>query len=291
MKIWQKVASGLAVPVLGAAAYLGVSLSSTSAPASNFLPYQSSDGRTITSQCAGTSPNFLIHSGGADITVYPGSDKFVVDDTSGQGTQWDDPYLNAGYSTSTPSSNCNGSAGDSPLLPVKLGQQGNPVASIHTITGMAPSYTFYGNTGYDFWFTPSPADDTYQDMSGGGGFAPATEVMIWTTNTHLVLNTTNIADYPVIIGGYHWDVQVGLASDGHGKTDKTPAGWTVVNFISRTMSLGDNQVDNLRLDPFLSYAISHGYMSASYYWEGFNVGMEITDGNAMLAGFSETGLK
>jgi hypothetical protein len=286
-KVTKRIAAAVAGPVLGAAAGVGIALSANHTPAPQFLPYQAPDGKIITSQCTGTKTNFLTHSGGADITVYPGTVKFVVDATSGQGTEWDDPYDNAGYSSSTPSTNCPGS----PELPVKLGQQGDPVASIRTITGLAPSNTFYGDTGYDFWFTPSAADNTYQDMSGGGPYAPATEIMIWTTNTHLVIDNTDIKNYPVVVDGKHWDVQVGKASDGHGKSDKTPNGWTVVNFIAPNMTVGDTQMLNLRLDPFLSYAIGHGDLPASYTWEGFNAGMEITEGNAMLEGFSVTGLK
>lgn len=291
MKLRAGIAAAIAGPVLGAAAAVGIVLSSTGPAASNFLPYQSSDGKVIASQCTGTSPNFLVHSGGADITVYPGTNRFTVDATSGQGTEWDDPYDNAGYSSGSWSGSCNSGKGDSPALPVKLGQQGNPVASIRTITGMAPSNTFYGDTGYDFWYGPSPADSTYADLSGAGSFGTATEVMIWTTNTHLVLDTVNVKYYPVVIDGLHWDVQVGLASDGHGKTDKTPNGWNVVNFIAPNMTVGDVQMLNLRLDPFMSYAIGHGYMPASSYWIGFNAGMEITEGNAMLEGFSVSGLR
>lgn len=289
----RKLAAAIAVPVLGAAAYLGVALSASAPSSTVSLPYTDSNGVAITSVCSGTNPQYLVHSGGADITVKPGSTQFTVTN-GGNGLLYADPYEAAGYNNSTNSNACNNAkVGDSPVVPVKLGSQGNPVASIHTITGTAPSDYFYGNTGYDLWFTPSPADNTYAEMSGGGSvsYPVATEIMVWTSNTDLVTSSTNVKDYPVVIDGLHWLVQVGLAADGHGKSTSTPRGWNVVNLIAPNNHLGNVVMSNLALDPIVTYAIDHGYLASSDYWEGINAGMEITEGNAELAGFTLVGMK
>lgn len=311
----RKVTAMLLAPVIAAAGtVLGLALSPSS-PTSVHLPYADSNGVNITSVCTGTNPEFLVHAGGADITAYPGTTHFDVT-YGGNGQTYQDPYVNAGYNSSDWSGNCNNpKVGLTPALPARVGsQQGNPVASIHTVTGTGPSDYFYGDTGYDLWFTPSPADNNYADMEGSGPFGISTEVMIWTSNTNLVLGTTNPAYYPVVIDGQHWYVQVGLAKDGHGTctggkkpssispdtavaaaTDKVAKctdskGWNVVNFIAPNNHVGNVTMTNLRIDPFLSYVIDHGDMIPNAYWEGFNAGFEITEGNAALAGFSVAGL-
>jgi hypothetical protein len=296
---------------------LGVAL--TSSPSTVTLPYTNpSDGVTVTSTCTGTDPQFLTHSGGAGIITYPGTTKFDVT-YGGNGQVYADPYVNAGYNAGDWSGNCNkNKAGLSPAVPVQIGKQGSPVASIHTITGTSPSGYFYGDTGYDLWFTPNPSDNTYATMEGATGpYAVSTEVMIWTSNTNLVIGTTNPQYYPVMIDGLHWYVETGLAANGHGRcltqavkasvspltaesvaTDKIAPrvcaafgkGWNVVNFIAPTNHLGNVTMTNLALDPFISYTISHGWLPAHDWWEGVNAGFEITEGNASLAGFTLTGM-
>lgn len=294
-------------------------LLTASSPSTVSLPYTNpSDGVTVTSTCTGTDPQFLTHSGGAGITTYPGSTRFDVT-YGGNGQTYADPYVNAGYNTGDWSGHCNkNKAGVSPAVPVKIGSQGSPVASIHTVTGTSPSGYFYGDTGYDLWFTPSPADNNYASMEGIGSFGVATEVMIWTSNTNLVINTVDPQYYPVVIDGLRWYVQIGLASNGHGQclrsaikpnsvspltasslaTSKIQPracatlgkGWNVVNFIAPNNHLGNVVVNKLALDPFISYTIGHGWLPASYYWEGVNAGFEITQGNASLAGYSLVGM-
>lgn len=295
---------------------LGVAL--TSSPTTVSLPYTNpSDGVTVTSACTGTNPQFLTHAGGANITTYPGSTRFDVT-YGGNGQTYSDPYVNAGYNSGDWSGNCNkNKAGNSPAVPVQIGKQGSPVASIHTVTGTPPSGYFYGDGGYDLWFTPSPADNTYASMEGASGtFGVSTEIMIWTSNTNLVTNTTNLAYYPVVIDGLHWLVQTGLAQNGHGQCLQASAlkpnsvapltaveaatprvgcselgkGWNVVNFIAPNDHLGNVTMTNLALDPFISYVISHGWLPPHYFWQGINAGFEITEGTASLAGFTLTGL-
>ena len=312
MNLKRSLAVAAAAVVAAGGTILGVSLSS--APNTVGLPFTDANGVSISSTCTGTNPQFLIHSGGATVTAYPGSTRFDVTN-GGDGLTYSDPYESAGYNNSTDSNACNSKTGDSPVVPVKIGSQGNPVASIHTITGTAPSDYFYGDTGYDIWMTPSPADNTYADMEGVSSFGVATEIMIWTSNTNLVIDSTNVADYPVIIDGQHWYVQVGLAANGHGRcvgvkapTSVAPLtaasvatkatacaeegnGWNVVNFIAPNNHVGNVVMSNLLLDPFISYAIAHKYLPSDYYWEGVNAGMEITEGSAQLAGFTLVGMK
>lgn len=313
MTIRKRLVALIAVPVVALGTIVGV-LASTGGPTTVSLPYTNPvDGVTVTSTCTGTNPQFLTHAGGASITAYQGTTKFDVIN-GGNGQTYSDPYVNAGYNTGDWSGNCNtNKAGVSPAVPVQIGQQGNPVASIHTLTGTAPSHYFYGDTGYDLWFTPTPSDNTYANMEGTGTFGVATEVMIWTSNTNLVISTTDPAYYPVVIDGLHWYVEIGLATNGHGQCvrsavasvspltaadAKSPRavcadqghGWNVVNFIAPTNRLGNVVVTNLALDPFISYTINHHWLPANYWWEGVNAGFEITEGNASLAGYSLTGM-
>jgi hypothetical protein len=240
--------------------------------------------------CTYTDPEYMIHAGNGQLTTYPGTAKFDVNSLTTYTTTWSDPYLTAGYNSGISSQLCNtrklpaGGTGRSYAVPVQVGKQGNPVASIHTVT----SDNFYGDSGYDIWFTGSPSVSSYRQMTNGG--AATTELMIWTSHPGLLSQNLSPDRYPVSIDGHRWWVDVGLAADGHGKSLTNPNGWNVVNFIAPNTHIGNVVLKNLRLDPFGSYAISHGWLKPGDYWEGINAGFEMTEGKASLQGFTLTGL-
>ena len=241
--------------------------------------------------CTYTNPEFMIHSGGATLAVQPGKVKFAV--TSAPSGQWSDPYITAGYDVGLNSNLCDsrvlpgsgGAHGWSYALPVRLGRQGSIHAAVHDVT----SAGFRGDTGFDIWFEPSPAITTYNQMANQG--AAATEIMIWLSHPGLPPLSGNLRYYPVIIDGRHWQVAVGLASGGHGRTAAHPNGWNVVFFIAPQVSEGTVYVPNLFLNPFFSYAIAHHWLRSTDYLMAIDQGGELTHGTMQVAGYALSGVK
>lgn len=240
--------------------------------------------------CSRTQPEYMIHAGGSEISVQQNSYKFrILKAGTNAGGQFADPYITAGYGGGLNATLCNSreyhGAYDSRAyaLPVKLGKQGHPVSSVHDVT----SSTFRGDAGFDMWLTNSTTRNTYALMTNGG--SSTTEIMIWLSHPNLGTQSSNLRYYPVTIDGRRWKVTVGLAANGHGRTS-TRAGWNVVNFIAPQVSNGNVTIHNLQLNPFMSYAINHGWLRASSYLMSVNQGFEISRGTASVAGYVLTGL-
>jgi hypothetical protein len=240
--------------------------------------------------CSRTQPEYMIHAGGSVLSVRPGSDKFtIVEAGSNAGNEFADPYITAGYEASLNATLCNGRRfhgarrSRAYALPVRLGRQGNPVASVHDVTSPA----FLGNCGFDLWLTRSPALNTYNLMTNGG--SSTTEIMIWLSHPGLGMQSSRSRYYPVTIDGRRWQVAVGLAAYGHGRTGSR-AGWNVVDFIAPQVRNGNVRSTRLHLSPFLSYAVRHGWLKRSDYLISVNQGFEISRGTAAVAGYVLTGL-
>lgn len=233
----------------------------------------------------------MIHSGGATLSVQPGAVRFTV--TSAPAGQWSDPYITTGYDVSLNSQLCNsrvlpggrGAYGWSYALPVRLGRTGRIVASVHDVT----SAGFRGDTGFDIWFEPDPGITTYKQMANQG--AAATEIMIWLSHPGLPPRSSALRYYPVIIDGRHWQVAVGLASRGHGRTAAHPNGWNVVYFIAPRVSEGTVSVSKLFLNPFFSYAIVHHWLRAGDYLMAIDQGGELTRGTMAVVGYALAGVR
>lgn len=266
------LAAGTAVAGIGPAAVIGSAPTSISG---------------AESACSLTSPvDYLIHAGRADVNLRPGSTWFHATHAGTAGL-WEDPYLTAGYNgglnTAYYCTTRAGRPGQAYNLPVKIGRQGHIVA---TVTAWTSSY-FRGDTGFDIWFEPSTADTSYAQMQNGGN--ASTEIMIWLNHPGLRTQSSNLRYYRTRIDGRWWQVEVGMASAGHGHTASHPHGWTVVNFIAPQYQNGNVTVHNLVLNTFASYAISHGWLRASDYWMGINEGFEFTRGSATAETFTMTG--
>jgi hypothetical protein len=241
--------------------------------------------------CSYTNPEYMIHSGGASLSVQPGGVKFAV--TSAPSGQWSDPYITAGYDVALNSELCNSRVlpgagaehGWSYTVPVRLGQTGHIMTSVHDVT----SADFSGDTGFDIWFEPSPAVNSYNQMANQG--AMATEIMIWLSHPGLGLQSSNSRYYPVTIDGRRWMVTAELAGSGYGKTAAHPNGWNRVNFIAPQVSEGTVSVQNLFLNPFFSYAIAHHWLLASDYLMAIDQGAEFTHGTMRVAGYALTGVQ
>jgi hypothetical protein len=241
--------------------------------------------------CSYTNPEFMIHSGGATLSVQPGHLKFAV--TSAPSGRWSDPYITTGYDVGLNSQLCNsrvlpgsgGAHGLSYALPVRLGHQGSIHAAVRDVT----SADFRGDTGFDIWFEPSPAITTYNQMANQG--AAATEIMIWLSHPGLPPRSSNLRYYPVIIDGRRWRVAVGLASAGHGRTAAHPNGWNVVFFIAPQVSEGTVYVPNLYLNPFFSYAIAHHWLRSTDYLMAIDQGAELTHGTMRVEGYALSGVR
>ncbi len=241
--------------------------------------------------CSYTNPEYMIHSGGAALSVQPGAVRFTV--TSAPSGRWSDPYITAGYDVGLNSQLCDsrvlpgsrGKHGRSYALPVRLGRTGAIVASVHDVT----SADFRGDTGFDIWFEPAPAINTYHQMANQG--AAATEIMIWLSHPGLGTQSSNPRYYPVRIDGRRWQVTVERASRGHGKTAAHPNGWNLVNFIAPKVSEGTVSVKHLFLNPFFSYAVAHHWLKGSDYLMAIDQGAELTHGTMRVAGYALTGVK
>ncbi len=233
----------------------------------------------------------MIHSGGATLAVRPGGVKFTV--TSAPAGQWSDPYITVGYDVSVNSALCNsrvlpgagGKHGKSYAVPVRLGQAGHILASVHDVT----SADFRGDTGFDIWFEPSPAVSTYNQMANQG--AAATEIMIWLSHPGLPPRSSALRYYPVSIAGHRWKVTVELARDGHGRTAAHPNGWNRVNFIAPQVSQGTVSIKNLLLNSFFSYAGARGWLRRGDYLMAIDQGAEFTRGTMKVAGYALTGVR
>ena len=240
--------------------------------------------------CSHTQPEYMIHAGGSELSVPRGRAKFtVVKAGSNAGNEFADPYITAGYEASLNATLCNdrryhgAHRSRAYALPARLGRQGNPVASVHDVTSPA----FLGNCGFDMWLTRSPARNTYNLMTNGG--SSTTEIMIWLSHPGLGLQSSRSRYYPVTIDGRRWQVAVGLAAYGHGRTGSR-AGWNVVDFIAPQVRNGNVRSTRLHLNPFMSYAISHGWLKRSDYLMSVNQGFEISQGTAAVTGYVLTGL-
>ncbi len=245
--------------------------------------------------CSYTSPEYMIHSGGATLAVRPGTATFAV--TSIPSGRWSDPYITAGYDVELNSDLCNTRAlpgsgaahgwrhGLSYALPVRLGRTGAISASVHDVT----SRRFRGDTGFDIWFEPSPRIRTYNAMANQG--AAATEIMIWLSHPGLWPRSGDLRYYPVVIDGRRWRVMTGLASRGHGKIPRHPHGWNVVYFASPRVTEGNVTVSNLFLNGFFSYAIAHGWLRRGDYLMAIDQGGELTRGTMRVAGYTLTGVR
>jgi hypothetical protein len=240
--------------------------------------------------CSRTQPEYMIHAGGSELSVRPGSDKFtIVKAGRNAGNEFADPYITAGYEASLNATLCNRRRYHGPrrsrafALPVRLGRQGNPVASVHDVTGPA----FRGNAGFDIWLASSRARNTYRLMTNGG--SSTTEIMIWLSHPGLGTQSSRSRYYPVTIGRRRWQVTVGLAAEGHGRSGSR-AGWNVVDFIAPQVRNGRVQTTGLRLNPFMSYAIRQGWLNRSDYLMSVNQGFEISQGTAAVIGYTLTGL-
>jgi hypothetical protein len=241
--------------------------------------------------CTYTSPEYMIHSGGATLSGQPGGVKFTV--TSIPAGRWSDPYITVGYDVSINSALCNsrvlpgsdGKYGKSYVVPVRLGRTGHIVASVHDVT----SADFYGDTGFDIWFEPSPAIDTYSQMANQG--AAATEIMIWLSHPGLPPRSSALRYYPVTIDGRRWKVTVQLASSGHGKTAAHPHGWNRVNFIAPQVSEGNVRIRNLLLNSFFSYAITRHWLRFNDYLMAIDQGAELARGRMGVAGYALAGVR
>lgn len=236
--------------------------------------------------CTRTQPEYLVHAGGAVVRTQSGTTRFSVVKADAPGYRgMSAPYVTAGYNSSLNSGLCNNRAyhgaynSRAYAVPVKLGRQGRPVASVHDIT----SSGFRGDSGFDIWLTASAADSTYAKMTNGG--AGTTEIMIWLNSVGLPAPRS----YGVSIDGRKWGVITGLAANGHGRTAGR-AGWNVVNFIAPDHRNGNVSAVNLDLNPFMSYAIRHGWLRQSSTLESVNQGFEITAGTAEVAGYVLNGL-
>jgi hypothetical protein len=241
--------------------------------------------------CSYTNPEYMIHSGGATLSVQPGKVAFTV--TSIPAGRWSDPYITVGYNVSLNSELCNsrvlpgsgGKHGQSYVLPARLGRTGRIMATVHDVT----SADFRGDTGFDIWFEPSPGINRYNQMANQG--AAATEIMIWLSHPGLPPRSSALRYYPVIIDGRHWRVAVQLASRGHGKTAAHPNGWNLVTFIAPQVSEGNVSVHNLFLNPFFSYAIAHHWLRGGDYLMAIDQGGELTHGTMQVAGYALSGVK
>jgi hypothetical protein len=241
--------------------------------------------------CSYTNPEYMIHSGGATLSVHPGKVAFTV--TSTRAGRWSDPYITVGYNVSLNSELCNsrvlpgsgGKHGQSYVLPARLGRTGRIMATVRDVT----SADFRGDTGFDIWFEPSPAITTYNQMANQG--AASTEIMIWLSHPGLAPASSNLRYYPVTIDGRRWRVTVGLASRGHGKSAAHPNGWNVVNFIAPQVSEGTVNVSNLYLNPFFSYAIARHWLRPADYLMAIDQGAELTHGTMRVANYTLTGVK
>ena len=166
---------------------------------------------------------------------------------------------------------------------MRLGRTGPVVASVRDVT----SADFRGDTGFDIWFEPSPAVNTYSQMVNQG--AAGTEIMIWLSHPGLGRQSSNLRYYPVNIDGRRWMVTVELARSGHGKTAAHPNGWNRVNFIAPQVSEGTVSVNNLFLNPFFSYAIARHWLQGSDYLMAIDQGAEFTRGKMQVASYALTG--
>jgi hypothetical protein len=238
--------------------------------------------------CSRTDPEYMIHAGGADLSVQPDSIKFAVQ--SAPSGQWSDPYITTGYNGSINSELCNsrklsnGTYGKSYALPVQLGKQGEIYTSVHDIT----SSNFIGDTGFDIWFEPSMSDNTYSLMTSQGN--ASTEIMIWLSHPNLGAQSSNLQYYPVTIDGRQWQVTTQLANDGHGKTASNPNGWNRVNFIAPDVTEGDVTINNLWLNPFFTYAINRGWLQTHNYLMAIDQGGEFTRGTMQVTGYILNGV-
>jgi hypothetical protein len=244
--------------------------------------------------CSSTNPQYIIHSGGGTLDVKPGHAVYTVANTPNG--QWASPYITAGYDDSISSELCNtheipGSDGlyyKSYALPVAANSDGYPTTSIHTLT---IDSEFRGDTGYDLWFTANPKNNSYADMANGG--SNTTEIMIWTSHPHLGNQSTNYNSYPVMVDGRRWEITIGLARNGHGKSSTYPNGWNVVNFIAPNVHIGNVVVHNLHLNKFIAYTESQGWMNSSDYLMAIDAGMEISNNgtNSAVVGYSLSDVK
>jgi len=218
-----------------------------------------------------TSPQFALHAGGADVTTRAGSVKYTA---SHHGpVSWQDPYLTTGY---------NGGKRAGTALPVQLGKQGNPVASVSYTT----TRDFWGDVGFDIWLTETPNKHSYAQMTDGG--PGTTEIMIWFSSVGLPLPRTG---YYANIDGMKFGTIVGLAAQGHAKSG-TRAGWNNVNFILDAHKPGAFiHHGHLALNPFLEFAVKKGWVKPHDYIMAINNGAELTYGGMSVTGYSLTGLR
>jgi Glycosyl hydrolase family 12 len=278
------ILAATAAAVLGSTLAAGAAMTSAS-PAG--APVSGASGWT----CSYTNPEYMIHSGGATLSVQPGTAGFAV--TSAPSGAWADPYITAGYDVGLNSELCNsrvlpnsgGAHGWSYAVPVRLGRTGAIAASVHDVTAAG----FRGNTGFDIWFEPSPGINTYTAMANQG--AASTEIMIWLSHPGLGAQSSNLRYYPVSIDGHRWQVTVGLAAKGHGKNATRRNGWNVVNFIAPQIAEGNVTIANLFLNPFFSYAIARHWLLAHDYLMAIDQGAEFTHGTMRVAGYALSGVR
>jgi hypothetical protein len=292
--ILTAAAAAVLVPALAAgAAVSGAAVAGASVGGALALhaPISGTNGWT----CSYTSPEYMIHSGGATLTVQPGTATFTV--TGIRPGRWSDPYITAGYDVDLNSELCNSRVlpgsdpshgwkhGLSYALPVRLGATGAIVTTVHDVT----SRDFRGDTGFDIWFEPTPDITTYNTMTNQA--AASTEIMIWLSHPGLEPQSSNPRYYPVTIGRRRWQVTADLASGGHGKTAAHPNGWNVVYFAAPQVTEGNVNVSNLFLNPFFSYAIARGWLRRGNYLMAIDQGAELAHGTMRVAGYTLTGVR
>lgn len=218
--------------------------------------------------CSNTTPEYMLHAGGARVTSTPNSYKFTAVHA---GAHFDGTYQTIGYMGSLNSGwYCNH---HKTWMPPKNGKFGNPTVSAHWVA----SSSFRGDTGFDIWLEPNASYNTYPKMTTGGH---GTELMIWTERPDWAA-WSHQAKWKVVISGHTWWVVAG-------KVGKN-GGWERV-FMVPNGSHTNTSITNMRLDPFFTFLLQHKLMSPTAVLEALDIGGENTTGTFSLTGLALKGL-
>ena len=201
-------------------------------------------------QSAGTCISVERHHLAFQVTKWtPGTGGWQYPHVS-NGVNWGRDTCRDGPSGTLPGSQCL-------QFPVPAGADGDPVTSVHAYwpSGMT------GNVSYDLWFNRERAPWYALGQNDGA------EIMIWIAYPGLSAYLAH-ADRTVTVDGIKWAV-MHWVSHHNGKY------WFYTAFMAVRQR---GAVSGMRLNPFMGYAESQGWLKPSWWWTSANFGAEIDRG-------------
>jgi hypothetical protein len=218
-----------------------------------------------------TKPRMIAHDSAGSCVKVPSVNRAAMSVTKAP-NNGSFPNISSGYELNANScpSGADMAAGLCDRYPVKLADDGNPVATVSGHT--APGYA--GNFAFDTWFAAKAANTSFGGRCSTVLSKADTELMVWLSHPGDLQPSSPAGFYPTKIDGRYWHVYEWATAHN------CPAGqtWRLVIFESPDVTNGTVTVHNLRLDDFFGYAVQAGWLRSDEYLTAIDLGWEMHGG-------------